>query len=400
MFAKCVIGLAFLGLAEALTVTAPLAPRRHLERAEANAKANASGVCSAAQEAAHCCAPIFSLAQASNWQTTVSAAGAWTINQHYVRYDFANSKFCGGDPNLNAPQAGTATTTFTITQATDVYLQMEGIAESQYETFVLMVDGVMTAFVQAHDAQDGPDGPCLVSTCSMCYVSMPSTTFHLSAGSHTIQVQVDSIDEYYHKNAYFAFSFSQMSAGTCNNCNCPVDTSTATGDPHLQNIIGERFDLLERGKHVLVQIPRGAAPQDTLLRVEALVGGGKSCNVSFIQGLNITGAWADEQKPPSGFQYTALPWGEKKRGLHRTRHQRFGPITVRISYGIMQSGYTYLNFNARDFNKTNLAVGGLLGEDDHTNAASKERCLQDRLYTNMSNTEEVATEKVDTVSAK
>eukprot|EP00959_Pyramimonas_sp_CCMP1952_P079024 1652031-Pyramimonas_sp.AAC.1 len=43
----------------------------------------------------------------------------------------------------------------------------------------------------------------------------------------------------------------------------------ATGDPHLQNIHGERFDLMKPGVHVLINIPRGTSVEDALLRVQA-----------------------------------------------------------------------------------------------------------------------------------
>ncbi|CAK0814145.1 unnamed protein product [Prorocentrum cordatum] len=44
---------------------------------------------------------------------------------------------------------------------------------------------------------------------------------------------------------------------------------SGTGDPHLQNINGERFDLMQAGRHVLLHIPRGVGTAGTLLRAEA-----------------------------------------------------------------------------------------------------------------------------------
>merc|ERR1740121_1213489 len=43
----------------------------------------------------------------------------------------------------------------------------------------------------------------------------------------------------------------------------------ATGDPHLQNIRGERFDVMKQGRHVLINIPLGISAENALLRVEA-----------------------------------------------------------------------------------------------------------------------------------
>ena len=46
-------------------------------------------------------------------------------------------------------------------------------------------------------------------------------------------------------------------------------SAAATGDPHLQNVLGERFDLLQAGHHVLINIPRGMSAENALLRVQA-----------------------------------------------------------------------------------------------------------------------------------
>eukprot|EP00959_Pyramimonas_sp_CCMP1952_P366346 7672770-Pyramimonas_sp.AAC.1 len=42
----------------------------------------------------------------------------------------------------------------------------------------------------------------------------------------------------------------------------------ATGDSHLQNVLGQRFDLMKPGKHVLINIPRGRH-KNALLRAQA-----------------------------------------------------------------------------------------------------------------------------------
>merc|ERR1719311_1704778 len=68
--------------------------------------------------------------------------------------------------------------------------------------------------------------------------------------------------------------------------------ASATGDPHLQNIYGERFDLMRPGKHVLINIPRGASVENALLQVEADAENmGGRCADMYFQELNITGVW-------------------------------------------------------------------------------------------------------------
>merc|ERR1719230_2078124 len=66
------------------------------------------------------------------------------------------------------------------------------------------------------------------------------------------------------------------------------------GDPHMQNILGQRFDLMQPGGHTLVQIPRGASYDESLLRVAAQVSRmGADCQDMYIIEVNVTGAWPE-----------------------------------------------------------------------------------------------------------
>ena len=73
--------------------------------------------------------------------------------------------------------------------------------------------------------------------------------------------------------------------------------ASAVGDPHLQNVHGERFDLMKAGKHVLINIPRGMSAENALLRVQAdarRLGG--QCADMYFQELNVTGSWAEAKQ--------------------------------------------------------------------------------------------------------
>ncbi|CAK0885924.1 unnamed protein product, partial [Prorocentrum cordatum] len=73
-----------------------------------------------------------------------------------------------------------------------------------------------------------------------------------------------------------------------------ASVASAVGDPHLQNVHGERFDLMKEGNHVLISIPRGQIAENALLRVRAdarRLGG--QCADMYFQALNVTGSWAE-----------------------------------------------------------------------------------------------------------
>ncbi|CAK0816727.1 unnamed protein product, partial [Prorocentrum cordatum] len=137
----------------------------------------------------------------------------------------------------------------------------------------------------------------------------------------------------------------------------------ATGDPHLQNVHGERFDLMQAGKHVLINIPRGVSAEDALLRVQAdarRLGG--SCSDMYFQELNITGSWA-EAKQVGGYHYDV-------RQSVRTSPQwvAIGRVELKVVHGRTESGTLYLNVFVKHLGRSGFAVGGLLGEDDHKDA--------------------------------
>jgi len=141
----------------------------------------------------------------------------------------------------------------------------------------------------------------------------------------------------------------------------------ATGDPHLQNVFGERFDLMRPGNHVLIHIPRGARVADALLRVEAVARRlGSQCTDMYFQEINITGEWAEKKYHRGGV------------GLHfQAQHMRdetpswvtFGKVQVKVTHGRTQQGTLYLNFHVKNLGRAGFVVGGLLGADDHTEAA-------------------------------
>jgi hypothetical protein len=136
--------------------------------------------------------------------------------------------------------------------------------------------------------------------------------------------------------------------------------AAAIGDPHLQNVHGERFDLMKPGKHVLINIPRGRSAETSLLRVEAearQLGG--HCADMYFQELNVTGSWA-EAKQAGGYHYRA-----SQGDVRAPEWVAFGKVGLKVVHGRTDSGLSYLNVYVKHLGRTGFAVGGLLGEDDH-----------------------------------
>jgi len=118
----------------------------------------------------------------------------------------------------------------------------------------------------------------------------------------------------------------------------PVAAS-ATGDPHLQNVHGQRFDLMQAGRHVLINIPRGMSAENALLRVQADARRlGDHCTDMYFHTLNVTGAWA-EQKRAGGYHY-------ESEGAVNTAPEwiALGPVQLKVVPGHTKQGIKYLSW--------------------------------------------------------
>ena len=90
--------------------------------------------------------------------------------------------------------------------------------------------------------------------------------------------------------------------------------------------------------------------------------------VADFQSLNITGAWVDAWRA-GGFHFRAQDSGG--RGL--SEWLKFGAVEAKVVRGQTRRGERYLNFHVRHLREAGFSVGGLLGEDDHTVAATPVR---------------------------
>jgi hypothetical protein len=141
--------------------------------------------------------------------------------------------------------------------------------------------------------------------------------------------------------------------------------ASAVGDPHLQNIHGDRFDLMQAGKHVLINIPRGMSAANALLRVQAeAVRLGGHCADMYFQAVNVTGSWADA-KQPGGYHYASSQHEAKT-----PEWVALGKVELKVVHGRTDSGFQYLNVYVKHLGQSGFAVGGLLGEDDHADAST------------------------------
>jgi len=111
---------------------------------------------------------------------------------------------------------------------------------------------------------------------------------------------------------------------------------------------------------------------NVLLHVDAdaqQVGG--VCADTYFMSINMTGKWVEAkvhslgQAKGRGLYFTAGS-GAAHTG---TKWMVFGTVRLKVVHGRTKGGIPYLNFFVRNLREAGCLVGGLLGEDDHTEAA-------------------------------
>jgi hypothetical protein len=133
----------------------------------------------------------------------------------------------------------------------------------------------------------------------------------------------------------------------------------------LQNVHGERFDLMKSGKHILINIPRGKRADTALLRVAAEAHVlGKGCSEIYFQNVTVTGSWA-EATHAGGYTFVSGSGADAA-----PQWLSFGPVGLKVAHGHTDTGIQYLNVYVRSLGRAGYPVGGLLGEDDHAEEAT------------------------------
>jgi len=174
--------------------------------------------------------------------------------------------------------------------------------------------------------------------------------------------------------------------------------SAAKGDPHLMNIKGEAFDVMQTGNMKLLEIPRGSSPATLDLALHADIErlGMVSCGPTFITSASITGRWmgvpVEIRSGPIVNMGTKkhtfairvdgtawLPHTEMKTTLELskdatiTAQSRMFLFQVRgldIAVSQPKRPRVFLDIQVKGLGNLKTEIGGLLGIDDHSSVAA------------------------------
>jgi len=204
-------------------------------------------------------------------------------------------------------------------------------------------------------------------------------------------------------------------AGVCTMAPTPSPTPppydpSASGDPHLINIRGERFNIMKTGQMEFLRVPYESASETANLTVSATIedmsGEGGGCSaLTRIASLRFGSAWLGERvldvtmderhdvlsamfdgvKINQSFDFANIGGSLRVGGgvlrMHMPdeSHLSIGFATSETTLLNLGQGTTwidvshegqFLNMRARSLKNLDGRIGGLLGEDDHTAASA------------------------------
>jgi hypothetical protein len=176
----------------------------------------------------------------------------------------------------------------------------------------------------------------------------------------------------------------------------------AKGDPHLQNIKGEHFEVMQTGNMLLIEVPRGSNPTlDFAVRADIDRLEVVECGPTFITRVYMTGRWlgapldirsgAFEDRPATKHAFALrldngkweshasfLKEEKEEKTLSLSKHatimkQRRGFFikvgVLNITVSQPRRPRVFLDVNIEGIGHLKTEVGGLLGLDDHSAAA-------------------------------
>jgi len=196
-----------------------------------------------------------------------------------------------------------------------------------------------------------------------------------------------------------------------------VPPTGVTGDPHVTNVEGQRFNILRVGVHELLRLPRrSGSTSEALLEVLATVESERKCEEPFVKQLDLRGLWLQQsgtlvlragdlskdsrdaivlQVNGSHVSKDELTRDARLQGLLKAEDPQAKPVkrhgakarrdklfTLKLRFSgatltvdwihreVPGSSLNHLDLHVADLPKLQkgMDVGGILGRDDHASA--------------------------------
>jgi len=160
------------------------------------------------------------------------------------------------------------------------------------------------------------------------------------------------------------------------------DDVKAHGDPHVQNLLGEKFDILALGEMNLLNVENKGTSFLKVNGTIARVGG--QCEQTFISELKFSGSWVQKSvRVKAGLKGLEIcesltcidasfyPGSEQIKVISGKLSMQVDEVPISVEQA-SHWGWNYLNMgikNLHSLKARNFDILGLLGTDSHENAS-------------------------------
>merc|ERR1712032_75938 len=158
--------------------------------------------------------------------------------------------------------------------------------------------------------------------------------------------------------------------------------ASVVGDPHVQNLQGEKFDIMVTGRVSLVEYPRRAVNHK--VRVNAFVARVGRCEQTFIEQIDIMGSWVSSSNDVSRISIAARP-GNNHSFVIRQDDSEWNPANSPAVFRFPENfridvelnrhhEWSFLEIRANGLRSLQEEVGGVLGLDSHDTISTERTC--------------------------
>jgi len=197
---------------------------------------------------------------------------------------------------------------------------------------------------------------------------------------------------------------SEKCEGSCRCYEDPANlgSPSASGDPHMTNVLGEHFNLGRVGEVELLKVPRGAMASEMNFSMHAFVEDfgetvQRCLEAPYMTSLTFRGKWFGDRPVFADMRDGNLVAFVGDQELQRQRNPLVvgrisdsknvsihmpneGHVVIRIGGARIdvvrdvRPVHFFLNMQARSLSELGDSIGGILGQDDHSNYAKKPDC--------------------------
>jgi len=158
--------------------------------------------------------------------------------------------------------------------------------------------------------------------------------------------------------------------------------ASVVGDPHVQNLQGEKFDIMVTGRVSLLEYPRKAVNHK--VRVNAFVARVGRCEQTFIEQIDIMGSWVSSSSGVSRISIAARP-GNNHSFVIRHDDAEWNPANSPAVFRFPENfqidvqlnrhhDWNFLEISAHGLQSLQEEVGGVLGLDSHDTISTERTC--------------------------